>query len=517
MTRSRDTIRQRNRDPGDRLEQSRQVGWLKGSQTLNHTIGGNDRVDFYTFSLDRTSNFNLSLSRLKHNVDVQLFDEQRQVIAQSNRRRSASDTISTTLNSGVYYVRVYAQGDRTQYRLTLTANPQADQGSTPAISPIPANSPPAEWTLMVYMAGNDLERYGIQDFLEMSAIGSRQNVNVLVQLDRTAQNLTTPDDDDTRFGNWTDARRGLVRTGDTPGLNWGTSLGEVDMGQASTLKDFATWGMTHYRAKNYGLVLWGHGDGLEMALDDKSQDGISAQELNTVLGTLPDRVDLVGADACLMAMTEFAYEIRNSADVWVSSQELEPRDGWHYTSVLQDLTSTPTLTAAQLGSTIVTRYGQFYTASANGLEETLSAVNLSALRETTPNNLASALSTFAATMLYSTPADRVRVDGYRDALSDRFGRDTSGTDRRFADCCDLGHLFSRISQDGTLSWQVREAASTVWTAYSSAILNNYSAVPNRATGLSIYWSDLGMRPSASFSSASQSFAANTWWDEWLNS
>lgn len=265
-------------------------------------------------------------------------------------------------------------------------------------------------------------------------------------------------------------------------------------------------------------MLWGHGDGLEVALDDFSQDGISGQELNSVLTTLPDRVDLVGADACLMGMTEFAYEIRNSADVLVSSQEVEPRQGWHYTSFLQDLTGTPTLTAAQLGSTIVTRYGQHYAPVSNDIQETLSAVNLLALRDGTANSLTTALNQFAATMLTdSTSYDRYAVDWYRDAQSDWFGRDALSQDRRFVDYCDMGNLFTSIARDWNISTRVWSAATNVLTAYNAAIINHYSSVPNRATGLSIYFSNWGVLPSISFSGTSHSFSTNTLWDDLLSS
>jgi len=77
---------------------------------------------------------------------------------------------------------------------------------------------------MVYMAAdNDLEQFGIKDFLEMSSVGSNSDVNIVVQFDRT------PEFDST-YDNCTDTRQGLIQAGDLPNSGWGTSIGEANMG-----------------------------------------------------------------------------------------------------------------------------------------------------------------------------------------------------------------------------------------------------------------------------------------------
>ena len=48
------------------------------------------------------------------------------------------------------------------------------------------------------------------------------------------------------------------------------------------------------------------------------------------------KVDVVGADACLMAMIEVAGELASSTDFFVASQDLEPGDGWPYDELLTD-------------------------------------------------------------------------------------------------------------------------------------------------------------------------------------
>lgn len=51
------------------------------------------------------------------------------------------------------------------------------------------------------------------------------------------------------------------------------------------------------------------------------------------------KIDLIGMDACLMAMTEVCYQIRNYAEYFVGSQEVELAFGWSYTPVVQQFLS----------------------------------------------------------------------------------------------------------------------------------------------------------------------------------
>ncbi|HEX2998663.1 MAG TPA: clostripain-related cysteine peptidase, partial [Armatimonadota bacterium] len=115
-----------------------------------------------------------------------------------------------------------------------------------------------KWTVMVYMdADCDLEEYGVLNMNQMESVGSDANVNYVVQFDRG------PGYDATN-GDWTDTRRFLV-TKDNDMQNITSpmlqNMGEVDMGQPSSLTDFITWAKTTYPADHYCLILWNHGAG----------------------------------------------------------------------------------------------------------------------------------------------------------------------------------------------------------------------------------------------------------------
>lgn len=477
---------------GNTTASARNITVGSTSSTYSDWVGSADTNDYYRFSISNNSNFQLSLNGLTANADVQLLrlnsDGTTTAVGSSLTASNTAEAINiNNLAAGTYFARVYQFSGDTYYNLNLSANPITTTNTT-------------NWTFMVYMAGHNLESFGIQDFLEMAAVGSNSNVNIVAEFDRTAGYTTT-------YGDWTDTRRGIIRSTDTPSLNWGTSIGEVNMGDTNTLRDFINWSMTNYQANNYALVLWGHGSGLNAAYDDITNDSISASELSSVLSGLSTNISLVGTDACLMGNLEFAYQIRNNASVFVGSQEVEPGEGWNYTTVLSDLTANSSMSAAGLGTRIVNRYGQYYNSvGSNGMEETLSAIDLVSLRSSNPNNLATAISSFATTVMNSaTSYDRSQLALHRSNSAGFY-------DPNYRD---LGTLLSRITNDATMTASIRTVAGATLSAYNSIIISNYSSISQRATGLSINFQPAGTSPASSYNSTNLAFAADTIWDEFL--
>lgn len=93
-------------------------------------------------------------------------------------------------------------------------------------------------------------------------------------------------------------------------------------------------------------------------------------------------LNIVGMDACLMAMIEVQYQVRAFADVMVASQEVEPMQGWPYTAILADLDRQPTLSPAQLGALIVDRFAESYVSPTRRTPNvTQSAIDLSKMGE----------------------------------------------------------------------------------------------------------------------------------------
>jgi Bacterial pre-peptidase C-terminal domain len=118
---------------------ARNVGALNGLNVFRDSVGRKDKNDFYTFTLNRSSNFSLNLSQLKSDVNVALI-QGGQTILKSARSGKKSEAIATTLSPGTYHVRVYPGRSDSKYRLKLSASPVVSIVST-GDSPLPDPSP----------------------------------------------------------------------------------------------------------------------------------------------------------------------------------------------------------------------------------------------------------------------------------------------------------------------------------------------------------------------------------------
>ncbi|BBD58390.1 peptidase [Nostoc sp. HK-01] len=108
---------------GNTLATARNIGTLTGSRTFQDFVGSSDTNDYYRFNVTQNSNFNLALSGLSADADVQLLNSSGQTIASSVASGLGSELITRTLGVGTYYVRVYPfSTGNTNYQLVLTAS-----------------------------------------------------------------------------------------------------------------------------------------------------------------------------------------------------------------------------------------------------------------------------------------------------------------------------------------------------------------------------------------------------------
>ena len=217
--------------------------------------------------------------------------------------------------------------------------------------------PPAEWTVMVYLCGdNNLEFPAIMDLLEMEQ-AIPQNVEIVVLLDRHRGYTDI-------MGNWTGARLYRVRRATPfdiqaaadikpgaplpPGLaselleDWG----EVDMADPATLTRFITTAAAHFPAKRYALLPWNHGGGWPgLIQDEDGGNGRPGKGMMTVgqfieavkmgAATLPrKRFDLLKYDMCLMGQLDVLAATAPVADYAYASPPVEPSQSSDYLNVL---------------------------------------------------------------------------------------------------------------------------------------------------------------------------------------
>ena len=175
-----------------------------------------------------------------------------------------------------------------------------------------------EWTFMVYSCADcDLEGFQLGYLVNMAAVGSTAEVNIVVQMDRIDGFVSS-------YGDWTDCKRFYVTQGLTPASeNAIDSLGEVNMGDPNTLLDFLNWAVQDYPANRYFAMIIGHGwlDGV--CPDWTSHDILTPLEiqwaLNQVKSGLGVEVDVIGFEACQHSALEILYELGDSPELVIAS------------------------------------------------------------------------------------------------------------------------------------------------------------------------------------------------------
>ena len=360
----------------------------------------------------------------------------------------------------------------------------------------------AEWTVMVYLAAdNNLESAGIDDINDMEMVGSTSDVNIVVQVDRIPGYDISND-------NWTTTRRYYITQDSNPiqiNSQLISDLGELNMGDPQTLVDFANWAMTNYTAKKYLLVIWNHGGGFrsvnlarDIAWDDTSGgDKITMPELEDALSMISaqmgKKIDIVGMDACFMAMTEVAYQIKDYVDIMVASEEAEPFDGWPYDTILSQLVSNPLMSSEELAADIVDKYIFSYSYG----NVTLSAIDLSYM-----DTLTSQLSNLAFAIMSDslTPKGKYILAS---TSSQHYG------DWDFIDLYDFCNQLLVYSNN----INVKNIALSIQQTLNYAVIKSgYSGLGvSRSRGLSIYFPYYYYHNYYNHTN----FAQDTFWDEML--
>ena len=392
------------------------------------------------------------------------------------------------------------------------------------------------WTIAIYMAGdNDLNSFCWRDLAELKTVGSSDALNIVVQIDTMRAKLT---------------RRYLVTKKGTRQKDVVETIKETDTGDPKVASAFFAWAIRNYPAERYLVGFWNHGSGIDetdiyagtrargaavsrakarvaashpvrralfsttrqqilgrrtraIAYDDSAKDFLDNKELATVLANTAAAaghpVDLLGLDACLMAMVELAYEMRDNAGVIVASQQLEPGDGWPYNKVAGAIAANPAITARDLASRIVREYVASYTDDS----VTQSAVDTSAVAA-----LAKSVSELADALIAGLDdATLYRAIDRSIKSAQRF--DT----KDFVDLASLADLLAR-NAPGT---PIATAAARVVAAVRSPALviaqGRKGKDVKNAEGVSIYLPQLA--PDTEVDYARLDFAHDTRWPDFL--
>ncbi|VXD15184.1 Peptidase C11 clostripain [Planktothrix serta PCC 8927] len=431
------------------------------------------------------------------NLTLELYDQagnllpDRPVVSQPNSGLASISLAGLTGDGTTPYYAKVSGATPSPYSLSLNA---------PETASVNPGTSTDQWTIMVYIAGdNNLGAAGLVDINEMESIGLPDNVNVVVQYD----GAPTPPNGKPGYSppGWEGTFRGVIQQDfntSTVSSNL-NSLGELNMGDPQTLTDFVQWGKNNYAAQNYAVVVWDHGGGRAgVAWDETSGNvNLSVNELTTAISNagLGDKLQVLGLDACLMALTEQTWDLKDLTKVFVGAQNPEPGDGWDYAGWFQRLADGGgRLDAKQMGGAIVDSYGEFYRN-----RETQSAIDTSKL-----GDLQAKLDAFVDATANATESDWQAITQARSEATS-FSEYTE--DER-----DLGGFMQAI--DNRLSNPIGDAARQVSEALQAAVIDqvDYSG----ASGLSIYLPPVnGSGYQSSYNGDNYNFAADTKWTQFL--
>lgn len=312
------------------------------------------------------------------------------------------------------------------------------------------------WTIMYYVdADNDLEEALWNDLNEIESVDfSNKNIKVIALVDRIFGYSYAGD-------SFTDTRAyevGYDSSGYDSYLNTYSSNGtkrisipslditedsytELNMGDKDTLSKFISFCKSEYPAGNYMLLMSNHGGGWRNSDDQKikrlekigiqkaicwdessNNDSLYMKEVREAIeegfGT-NEKLDIIAFDACLMAMVEVAYELKDVADILVASEETIPEYGFPYTQIMNRIKdTTANITATLFSEIIVEEYYTAYTQGTNVEDNyitnniTLSAIDLSKMDSimNTLNDLGAELSNTLPNYNY-----RVQTDSYAES------------------------------------------------------------------------------------------------------
>ena len=236
------------------------------------------------------------------------------------------------------------------------------------------------WKFLIYIAADNLlyenAQVSLREITDSSLLG---DVEIIAQIDGPTAAMST------RYK----CEKGSKR------LIWVAPENYI-ADRGDRLRDFLNAAAGNINAhQRILLVLWGEGNGLDhIYFYGDPKDSRTAEpearnanryvkdiELGSILleftQKLGRRIDVLGFDACKMAMAEVCYEVRESVSIVVGSDEQVPKESWPYERLLQDLARFPGMNANTLSTLIVSRYVEKYKVPGKTDRVSLSAMNLS--------------------------------------------------------------------------------------------------------------------------------------------
>jgi hypothetical protein len=206
------------------------------------------------------------------------------------------------------------------------------------------------WNILVYLqADNNLNDLTQTDLDELMAVGSSDEVNVLVFMDKL---------DDVAYLYY-------IEPGDMTLLPYEHNGEEVNTGDPDVFEDFVTYAEDYYPADNTLIFFWDHGGptagvGVDDTTPEGGSDWLTHHELIEVLKD--HTVDVLAMDECSIGQIEVAYEYAVNIDTQylVASESYIGYRGFPYDHILERLVDDPDMTALELSCVCVQEFQELF-------------------------------------------------------------------------------------------------------------------------------------------------------------
>jgi hypothetical protein len=202
-------------------------------------------------------------------------------------------------------------------------------------------------TVLVYMAAdNNLYRNASKDIEEMLVTEIPSEYNLLVYID-------TPNDNPYLF---------KITKGKIDTVNQYNTQNSVSK---QILKSVIDEAFSLFPSESYGLILWSHGTGWlpegvydnikETNVRSFGKDKSKEMEITDLAEAIPENLDFIIFDACLMSGIEVLYQLRNKAEIIIASPTETLIAGFPYENIIPILL-TPRPNYAEIASIFMEYY-----------------------------------------------------------------------------------------------------------------------------------------------------------------
>ncbi|MGV8122747.1 MAG: clostripain-related cysteine peptidase [Candidatus Xenobiia bacterium LiM19] len=351
-----------------------------------------------------------------------------------------------------------------------------------------------KWTFLHYGAGdNNLSSYIYKDADEMEAAGSDANTHIISQLDQDSGTC----------------KRYYIQKDTNPGTITSPLLEDmgsaVNMADPKTLTDFLVWGQKTFPGEHIALIIGDHGGGTDGAIADDRNGGSGMMKPADLEKAIKDaeaqtgkKLDVLGFDCCLMANTEVAYQLKDTADFMVASEESEGGLGWPYNNVLNEKVLAGIQEALRHKINVPPKeFAKKITEDAEGVQgdlPTMSTIDLSRM-----NEVAQKMNTFSQSILDTrTPMNELR------GLAART--------QEFSGFKDIYDFTQKVAESTRITDEkLKSAAKDVMASLDKAVIaEQHSAQYRGSHGLQIELTTYGS-PSSEYKELA--FARDTKWGE----